>query len=250
MHPYLDTAHPIAFSHRGGAEEFPENSLRAFRASAELGFTYLETDVHLTADGEVVAFHDARLDRVTTETGAIKDLSWSQVQAARIGGTEPISLLSKLLTELPHTKLNIDAKSDAVLEPLLRVIDEHEAWERVCVASFFTKRLRRARDLAGDRLCTSASSVEAVRAVMNSLRIPFASPPAVALQVPVHMRGVPVTTKRFVEHAHAKGVQVHCWTINDKAEMERLLDLGVDGIMTDRPTVLRDVFVERGIWTR
>ncbi|NNC79935.1 MAG: glycerophosphodiester phosphodiesterase [Acidimicrobiales bacterium] len=248
VHPYLVNEHPIAFSHRGGAEEYPENSMRAFQASTDLGFTYLETDVHLTADGEVVAFHDPRLDRVTDATGAIVELPWGAVREARIAGTEPISRLSELFTELPHARWNIDAKSDAVLEPLLELIDEHDAWDRVCVASFYTKRLRLARTLGGARLCTSASSIEATRVVLRSLRLPVLAPPAVALQVPADVRGVPVVTPRFMAHAHQRGLQVHCWTINEPDEMERLLDLGVDGIMTDRPTVLREVFEQRGIW--
>jgi len=247
-HPYLDDTTPVAFAHRGGAEEHPENSLAAFRHAVSLGYRYLETDVHLTADGAVLAFHDDTLDRVTDRTGRIADLSAAEVAKARIGGKEPIPTLDALLEEFPDARLNIDPKGDPVVEPLAGVLERHGALDRVCVGSFSDRRLRRLRRLLGDRLCTSAGPIATATFRLASLGLPVPRGTHDCLQVPVRQSGIPVVDHRFVALARRRGLKVHVWTIDEPDEMHRLLDLGVDGLMTDRPTVLRDVLRERGAW--
>ncbi len=252
-HDFLEHPAPLAFAHRGGTEAAPENSLEAFAAAVDLGFAYLETDVHLTSDGVVVAAHDERLDRVADVDGAIAEMPWSEVAAARLGGTEPIPTFEELLVEFPDSRFNIDPKSDAVLDPLLDLLVRHDALGRVCIGTFSDRRLERARARFGPALCSAAGPRETVR-VMTSARLsrrgPSDSAPAgfQCLQVPVSHKGVPVVTERFVDLAHSLGAQVHVWTIDDPAEMGRLLDLGVDGIMTDSPSVLRSTLRERGQW--
>src|SRR5690242_6649092 len=120
--PFLDWPGPLAFAHRGGASEAPENTLPAFEHAIRLGFTYLETDVHATADGQLVAFHDDHLDRVTDASGAIASLPWSVVQRARVDGREPIPLLEDLLGAFPDARVNIDPKHDDAVEPLAEVL--------------------------------------------------------------------------------------------------------------------------------
>jgi glycerophosphoryl diester phosphodiesterase len=242
-HPFLDWPGPIAFAHRGGAAEAPENTMRAFAAAIELGYRYLETDVQVTADGVVVVFHDEDLQRLCGRPERVSDLPAAELAELRIAGTEPIPTLAELLREWPEVRLNIDCKSVAAIAPLAAAVRDHDAFDRVCLSSFSDRRLGALRRRLGSGLCTSAGTLEL--AAVKLLGIGWGS---LAAQVPVRQWGVTVTTARFVRRCHRRGLDVHVWTIDDPAEMHRLLDLGVDGILTDRPTVLRDVLVERGTW--
>ena len=248
-HPYLDVDGPIAFAHRGGAEEFPENTLRAFRHAVELGFTHIETDVHSTADGVAVAFHDDSLDRVTDARGVVGERYWGDLARARVAGSDPIVRLDELLEELPDTRINIDPKSDAAVEPLVRVLQRADAVERVCVCSFSDRRTRQVRERLGDGLCVGAGPRGVARLLAAGARMPVGdSLDFHAAQVPLRSAGVPIVRPRVLAAAHRHGVAVHVWTIDEPAEMHRLFDMGVDGIMTDRPAVLRRVMLERGYW--
>jgi glycerophosphoryl diester phosphodiesterase len=251
-HAFLDHPAPLAFAHRGGTESAPENTLRAFRAAVGLGYRYLETDVHLTADGVLVSFHDDRLDRVTDRTGRISDLTLAEVRRARIGGSDPVPTFDELLEEFPDVRFNVDPKADVSVLALAQALRRHGAVDRVCIGAFSDDRLRRLRALLGDELCTSAGPREISRMVAAS-RVPAVRarggrPPYRCLQVPVRHRNVTIVTEAFLDTAHARGCQVHVWTVDDPAEMHRLLDLGVDGLMTDLPSVLRDVLESRGEW--
>jgi glycerophosphoryl diester phosphodiesterase len=252
---YLDHDGPIPFAHRGGTSSAPENSLAAFAHAVSLGFRYLETDAHLTKDGVIVSFHDALLDRVSDTTGAIRDLTWEQVSQATLrgegqaaGATARVPMMAELFEQFPDARFNIDAKSDDVVAPLAQFILDHDAINRVCVGSFSDARLARIRQLVGPQLCTSGGPKETAKArVLNLLRRPVPSEPP-CLQVPMKRAGFPLVDRAFVKAAHKAHVQVHVWTIDDPAVMEHLLDLGVDGIMTDQPLVLREVLQRRGQW--
>ncbi|MFE3071075.1 glycerophosphodiester phosphodiesterase family protein [Streptomyces sp. NPDC059247] len=248
-HPYLDHPLPLPFAHRGGAANGLENTAAAFRRAAAEGYRYFETDVHTTADGALVAFHDATLDRVTDASGRIRDLPWAAVREARVAGTEPLPLFADLLEEFPEARWNVDLKAESALLPLVDLVRATGAWDRVCVSSFTEARVARAQRLAGPRLATSygVSGVLALR--LRSLGVPAPlRPGAVAAQVPERQGGVRVVDRRFVREAHARGLQVHVWTVNDPARMNSLLDLGVDGIMTDQLETLRAVLTDRGVW--
>lgn len=244
LHEFLDWPGPIPIAHRGGASEAPENTLPAFEAAVDLGYRYVETDVHVTADGVLVAFHDDHLDRVTDQVGEIAALPWSTVKTARVDGREPIPLLADLLHAWPDLRVNIDPKHDAAVEPLADVIEATRAVDRVCIGSFSDRRIDRARARLGPRLCTSFGPLGITR-----LRMGAPPPRGVACaQVPTHVRGVELVGPRFLEHARRRGIPVQVWTIDDADEMRRLLDLGIEGIMTDRPAVLKQVLAERGQW--
>jgi glycerophosphoryl diester phosphodiesterase len=244
-HPFLDFPGPLAFAHRGGASEAPENTLPAFQRAVDLGYRYLETDVHVTADGVLVAFHDDDLSRTCGRPGLIHELPWSEVATARVDGKEPIPRLDDLLAAFPEHRVNIDCKTDAAVGPLGDALARAKALDRVCVAAFDDRRLRKLRRRFGGALCSSAGPVE-----LGLLRVVgVAAPGVLAAQVPTQLKGVPVVTAGFVRRSHKRGVEVHVWTIDDPDEMGRLLDLGVDGIMTDRPVVLKDVLERRGRWT-
>ena len=248
-HPYLDVDGPIAFAHRGGADSFPENTLRAFRHAVSLGFTHVETDVHATADGVAVAFHDDSLDRVTDGRGVVGELPWREVRRARVDGTDPVLRLDELLEELPDVRVNIDPKSDAAVGPLVEVLRQAGAVERVCVGSFSDRRIKQVRDQVGASLCVGAGprGIARLLAASARLRLP-GSLDYDAAQVPVRSRGLPIVRPAVLAAAHRHGIVVHVWTIDDPAEMHRLLEMGVDGIMTDRPEVLRRVMIDRGHW--
>jgi len=222
--------------------------LAAFQRAFDEGYRYLETDVHATADGMLIAFHDPFLDRVTDIKGRVAAMTWDQVRRAKIRGTDPIPLMSELLDALPAAQFNIDAKAASVLGPLADLIRTTGAADRVCLGSFSDRRLAILRQMLGPEVDTSMGPREIFRLVRaTSLGRGFATS-AVAAQVPVSWQRFPIVTPRFIAAAHAAELEVHVWTINDEAEMHRLLDLGVDAIMTDRPDVLREVLISRGAW--
>ena len=245
---FLDHVGPIAFAHRGGAGDWPENTLPAFEGAVALGFRYVETDVHVTSDGVLCAFHDERLDRVTDRTGLIRDQTWAEVSQARVDGLEPIPLLEDLLTTWPDLRINIDPKHDSAVDALAATLRRTDAIERVCIGSFSDARIARLRELLGADLCTSFGPKGIARLRAGSFGIPTGELGAACLQVPPAHKHVPIVDERFLRTAHDRLLPVHVWTIDDPTEMHRLLDLGVDGIMTDRPSVLKDVLVSRGLW--
>lgn len=253
VHPFLDHPGPIAFAHRGGAGDAPENTLAAFAAAVRLGYRYLETDVHATADGILVAFHDERLDRVTDRRGLVAELPWAEVARARVAGREPIPRLEELLEAWPQVRVNLDPKHDAAVEPLVVVLRRPGVLERVCVGSFSGPRLARLRAALGPGLCTSLGPRGVAGLRLDSWGAPGAGAlvrgeGADCVQVPVRRGIVPLVDRRFILAAHRRGLPVHVWTVNEPAEMVRLLDLGVDGLMTDRPALLREVLMARGQW--
>ncbi|MDX2603571.1 glycerophosphodiester phosphodiesterase [Streptomyces caniscabiei] len=248
-HPYLDHPGPIAFAHRGGAADGLENTMAQFRRAVESGYRYIETDVHASRDGRLVAFHDATLDRMTDGAGRIADLMWKEISHARVAGVEPVPLFEELLEEFPDVRWNVDVKAEPALHPLLNLIARTDAWDRVCVGSFSESRVARARRLAGPRLATSYGTSGVLGLRLRSWGVPATvRRSAVAAQVPESHAGVPVVDHRFVRAAHARGLQVHVWTVNEPQRMHRLLDLGVDGIMTDHIDTLRRVLEDRGTW--
>jgi glycerophosphoryl diester phosphodiesterase len=248
--PYLDSPTPLAFAHRGGAAAGDENTAEAFARAIALGYRYVETDVHTTSDGVPVVFHDASLDRLTGTAGRVEDLRWADLTTLRIGGAGAVPRLDEVLAAWPQVRFNIDVKADAATGPTVDVIRHSHAEDRVLLASFSDARLARVRALAGPRVATSLGRSQVAQLRMSSwvgtpLRL---APSAVAAQVPVRHGRMPIVDRRFVSRAHRLGLQVHVWTIDDPVEMGRLLELGVDGIMTDRPEVLREVYATRGLW--
>jgi len=250
---YLDEPEGVlAFAHRGGARHPDihglENTLRAFQHAVDLGYHYLETDVHATSDGVLLAFHDDALDRITDQRGVIFEQAYVDVEVARIGGEHAIPKLEDLFEMFPDVRFNIDIKSRGANEPLARLIERTNGYDRVLIGSFdeavirmFRKRLRR----------PVATACGPVAAAATRAGIPvrgLLADGGVAFQVPHHHRGVRLVTEHFVRRAHAGGRHVHVWTIDDPEEMRELLDLGVDGIFTDRTDLLREVLKERGLW--
>jgi glycerophosphoryl diester phosphodiesterase len=268
-HPYFDGPYPRAYAHRGWhTDELAglENTLAAFHRAVKEGFGYLELDVHATADGAVVVHHDATLDRTTDGHGLIGELPAAEVAAVQVLGArldglpravEPIPLLADVLAELPGTRLTIEIKSGSVVAPLLELIERTDSWDRVCLGSYDQRWLARARAAGGRRLCTSMALRDALRlrtrAWVDALPGPLRHlpvPPAHGqlAQLPRRLGPLTVVDRGLLERAHATGREVHVWTVDDPAEMAELLDLGVDGLLSDRPDLLRDLLQERGQW--
>lgn len=245
---FLDHPLPLAFAHRGGALEAEENTLEAFARAAALGFTHVETDVQATRDGAAVLFHDDTLERMTGAAGRLEALGAAEVAALRTRGGARLPLLEELLGDFPRLFVNIEAKSDAAVHPIAAAIRRCNALERVCVGAFSARRTRALRALLGPELATSPAHAGVLRVWLAGWGLPLAAPDCAALQVPERFRGIAVVTPRMIRAAHARGLQVHVWTVDAEADMVRLLDMGVDGLMTDRPSLLKSVLQRRGCW--
>jgi glycerophosphoryl diester phosphodiesterase len=241
LHPYLQVPRPFVLAHRGLATAAPENSMAAFEAAVAVGVTHIETDVHATADGTLVVFHDARLERLTDLTGPVADVTWTTLQRARLGA-ERVPLLEDVLAAWPSVRLNVDVKSAAAVAPFADLVRRTRTTHRVCVASFSDRRRRAAvRALAGTgRVAyslglsgsTAVVALAAAGAATSVVRRSLQG--AVALQLPDRAGPVPVVTRRLLRAVHVAGAQVHVWTVDDPVRMRELLDLGVDGIVTNR----------------
>lgn len=250
---WLDHDGPLALAHRGFSRDGLENSMAAFAAAVELGYDYVETDVHTTIDGVLVAFHDDTLDRVTDASGVIAEQTWDEVSRARIGGRGPVPTLEELLTTWPDLRVNVDVKADGAVEPMVTLVERLGVHDRVLVASFDDRRRRAVLRALSAPVATSGGET-VTRAFVVGTRVPgpWVSRLAVrgvdCLQVPERSGSTAVVTPPTVAAAHDAGIQLHVWTIDDPADMHRLLDWGVDGIMTDRADLLRDVLIHRGQW--
>ncbi|MCY7343176.1 MAG: glycerophosphodiester phosphodiesterase [Pseudonocardia sp.] len=259
-HGYLDGPHPRAYAHRGwhiGDLTGCENTLAAFRRAVDEGFGYLELDVHASADGVAIVHHDATLDRTTDGTGPVAAQTAAALRKVRVSGREPIPMLEQVLVELPEVRITVELKSDAAVDPTLDLVDRIDAWQRVCIGGFTESWLARARTRGGDRLLTSMSQGAAFglrsRGWLDVLPGPLSRLPGPPVrgdiaQVPRRFGPFTVVDARFLHAAHAADHEVHVWTVDDPAEMTELLDLGVDGLISDRPDLLRDLLHTRAQW--
>jgi glycerophosphoryl diester phosphodiesterase len=223
----------------------------AFQTAVDMGYRYVETDVHATLDDQVVAFHDATLDRATSGTGPIAAHTAAELRSVLIDGREPIPRLAEILSAWPDLRINIDAKSAASARPLSALIRQHRAEDRVCVASFSAVLVRELRRMLGPRVATALAAAEigALRLLPGvTLRWLAGASKGPVAQVPLRRGALEIVTPGFLARAHDLGTHVHVWTIDAPDDMHRLLDLGVDGIITDRIDVLRQVYRDRGVW--
>lgn len=248
---------PVAMAHRGFSPDGLENSMAAFRAAVDLGYRYLETDVRTTADGVVLAFHDESLDRVTESTGRITGVTATEVASARIRGREPIPTFGDLVTGLPGIRFNVDVKDWNSVEAFAAAVERHQVHDRVLVTSFSDRRRRAVLALLTRPVASSAGVASVALFTVLGRLLPESISRRIlrrvlrdvhALQVPARYGMLQVVTPAFLRRAHNLGLVVHVWVINDPPEMRRLLELGVDGIVTDRADLLREVLVERGEW--
>ena len=238
----------LAFAHRGGNEFAPENSFRAFKSAVDIGYKYLETDVHLTKDGFLIAFHDDTLDRVTDKSGLIRDLTLSEVKKAKIAGTDEIPLLSELLNSFTDCFFNIDCKVDETVQPLINLINNKDFINRVCIGSFSQKRINFIRKSLGKEVKTSMGPAEVILSKFlsyTSLGYNFKSS---YTSIPIKRYGINLLEERNINYLKSNNQKVIAWTINDEDQMKMLINIGIDGIMTDNLTLLKKVLIEENLW--
>lgn len=253
---------PVAIAHRGSRLLWPENTMEAFAGAVSLGFRHLETDLHLTSDGVLVCHHDLTVDRTTDGSGKVVDHSFDQLTSLDAGyrhvGAEGhvfrglgirVPALEEAVLAFPEVSFVVDLKTDRSIEPLHRLVERLGLHDRLIVGSFSDRRLREFRALSEGRVATSTGAAASRSWLLASRIGRGVRGESGALQLPVRSRGIRVVDRRLVATAHAHGLQVHAWTVNDPAEMTALLDIEVDGIITDRPDLLKEVLVARGEWT-
>ena len=238
----------LAFAHRGGNEFAPENSFRAFKSAVDIGYKYLETDVHLTKDGFLIAFHDDTLDRVTDKSGLIRDLTLCEIKKAKIAGTDEIPLLSELLNSFTDCFFNIDCKVDETVQPLINLINNKDFINRVCIGSFSQKRINFIRKSLGKEVKTSMGPAEVILSKFlsyTSLGYNFKSS---YTSIPIRRYGINLLDERNINYLKSNNQKVIAWTINDEDQMKMLINIGIDGIMTDNLTLLKKVLIEESLW--
>ena len=246
MHPFFRDFNFYGFVHRGGDEVKSENTLEAFEYSSDLGFIYIETDVQSTKDGHVVIFHDSTLKRMAGINKSISDLTLEEIKRIELIDGGKIPLLYEALDSFPDLRFNIDIKTEDAMENTIKIIQEMKCFHRTCLASFSSSRLNRIRKLAGPEVCTSSGQMDIFKLICKSLGISLKINSADCAQIPITQWGVPILTKRFLRIAKKENKLVHVWTIDNKEEMFKLIDFGVDGIMTDKPSILKQAMTERG----
>ncbi len=258
MKPFFLHEHPIAMAHRGSRVLWPENTMVAFQGAVDLGFRYLETDLHASADGVLVCFHDDTLQRTTDATGRLEHRTFAELRRIDAGfrhdplGGFPfrargvgIPSLEEVVLAFPDVQLTLDLKQSGIESLLAEFIDRFKLHDRVIVGSFKDRRIARFRRLAGSSVASSSGPWE-TRAIWAASRAGRSlNIRADAMQVPVSYGRTTVVDARFVRAAHEVGKQVHVWTINEPDEMNRLLDMGVDALISDRPDVLKQVLIDR-----
>ena len=248
-HPFLTAPLAHAFAHRGGAAECEENTLPAFDHAVRLGYTHVELDVHATRDGQVVIHHDPDLTRICNDPRRITDLDWSELRHIRTRGGAELPLLEALLQDFPGLFVNIETKSRDVVPPLCALIQRLGVLDRICIGAFDPACTRAACAELGPGLLYSPAHAQVARLWARGWGLPLVLDDGFGVvQVPVAWKGIPIVTPRFVRAAHDAGRAVQVWTVDEPAEMHRLLDMGVDGLMTDCPTRLREVLQARGAW--
>ena len=248
MHPFFEDYSFFGFVHRGGDEEETENTIDAFKYSSDLGFVFIETDVQATKDGHIVIFHDATLKRMAGVNKSIDELTLKEINEIDLLDGGKIPLLSEALETFPDLRFNIDIKTEDALEETIQIIKKMNFLDKTCLASFSSSRLKRIKNLAGPEACISSGQMDIFKMMCQSIGIELQATMSQCAQIPVKQWGVPVLTKRFIETAKKQNKFVHVWTIDDIDQMFELIEFGVDGLMTDKPSVLKEAMLKKGLF--
>jgi glycerophosphoryl diester phosphodiesterase len=240
IHPYLDVPGVAISAHRGGSIEAPENTIESFEYSIELGSSYIETDVQLSSNGIPYIFHDDDLKRLFGKNIIFNSLHSDDIDELILFDKYKIPTLESTLQKFPDTLFQIDVKTDEVVLPTMEVIKKTNSTDKVCIASFSSKRLKQVHKLYPE-ICLSMGPFEVMKLLLASFGLYRNKVPGNCLQIPIYQYGIKLVTKRFINYIHSIGLKIHVWTINDEDTMQKLIDLGVDGIITDRPKALKDL---------
>tara|TARA_B100000700_G_scaffold113605_1_gene127671 strand:- start:2682 stop:3476 length:795 start_codon:yes stop_codon:yes gene_type:complete len=255
-YPYFQGHHPLVLPHRGGMDIVPENTLEALQYSDRNKFTHFETDLRISKDGVVFLHHDETLNRTTSAEGKVSDYLWHDLLKINAGekfyeknnikGKSTVFIsLEDALSNFSNMKFNLDLKQSGMERRVLDIIMDSNASERTLVSSFSPMRLRKFQEINRYNIAISASIKQNLQAMFNSKFFRLWSIQVQALQIPIRWKGIKVLTKNLVEYAHSKNIQVHVWTVNDLKVLEECLEIGCDGIMTDRPLEVRNFIMEK-----
>jgi len=242
-HSYLQQPGISISAHRGGSLEAPENTLEAFRYALDIGCKYIETDVQLSSDGVPYIFHDDDLKRIPGKDVLFNSLASAEIDRLVIFEKHAIPTLEAALLAFPDALFQIDVKTDEVAMPALEVIERCAAMHRICIASFDSKRLKKVSD-AYPEVCLSMGPKEVFKLLLASFGLYKKSIPGNCLQIPVSQYGLKLVTNRFVRYAQNRGLKIMVWTINDSETMQALINMRVDGIITDKPRLLKDLLYQ------
>ncbi len=237
MKSYLNYSGVAVLAHRGGSLESYENTIESFHYSKNIGCKFIETDVQLSSDGIPYIFHDDTFLRLLGKNIIFNSLDSSEIDKLRLFENHPIPKLDTVLKTFPDLYFQIDVKTDEVSLPTLEVIKKNNAMNRVCIASFSSKRLQNVYKQYPD-ICLSMGPNEVLKMLLSSFGLYRKSINGHCLQIPIYQYGIKLVTKRFVEFVHKKGLKICVWTINDETTFKNLIDIGVDGIITDKPKLL------------
>lgn len=245
----MNSIKPIAFAHRGGNEKYPENTIEAFSYAYHLGYRYFETDVYLTKDKELIAFHDKSLGRLLKENRSVTSLSKVERNSYLINNKYSIPLLADLLERFPDCFFNIDAKSPDSVKSLADVIKQYQAINRVCIASFNSQSLLSLRRLLPDTI-TAVTRNEYLKLRYTNWSTPIINHNFVEIPayISIANKNISLVTAKSIKTLHNKNCKVLVWTINNEQQMNELLDIGVDGIFSSKPLLLKKVLEKRGQW--
>lgn len=240
MHSFLKSKFQ-GFVHRGDTSSYIENTLEAFKSAETLGYKYIETDLRETKDGKIITFHDANIKRITGSNITINRSSLSDIRMRRLPKNETIPTIDEVLEELPDSYFNMDLKVSNMEEKVIKKIKSHNALDRICLGSFNSKTIKKINVLE-PKIITSMGLAQVVKYKFFNIKSN-----SKLIQIPVSWNGIKVITKGFIEKLHNDNLKVHVWTINKENEMQRLIDMGVDGIMTDNAIGLMNVMKKNNL---
>ena len=240
MKSYLNYSGVAVLAHRGGSFESFENTIESFYYSQSLGCKFIETDVQVSSDGIPYIFHDETLTRLLGKNDVFSNLDSSEIEDLRIFESHKIPRLDETLQTFPDMCFQIDVKTDEVAMPALEVIHKCRAEDRVCIASFNSSRLSKVNNKYPE-ICLSMGPNEVGKMLLSSFGLYKKTIMGDCLQVPMYYYGIKVVTKRFIDFIHSKGLKICVWTINDEKTFRKLIEMKVDGIITDKPKFLYEV---------
>ena len=232
----------IGLSHRGNSKKFIENSFEAFNSVIQLGYKYIETDLRMTLDNEVIAFHDPDLKRLFNLDLQVKDLTFNEINNLFKEQNSSLLTLEDALKKFPEINFNIDLKVSKVIQDSIRVVADLNAFDRVCFASFHSSHTEKV--LRHNQKAIVSMGMKDI-ALFKFLKLNYKN--IKIIQIPLKWKGIKVLTRNLIKKAHKSNLQVHVWTINDRKTINNLIDLGVNGIVTDEPELLMEIMKERDL---
>jgi len=245
MKDYLNYNGLAVMAHRGGSLEAPENTIESFKYAIEIGSDIIETDIQLSSDGVPYIFHDDDLKRIPGIEKNFNDLLASEIDELNIFGDFKIPTLEETLKQFPDTKFQIDFKTDEVVDPAIEIINKFPHIKKnLCVASFSSQRLQKIKSKLSD-VTYSMGPHEVLKLLLKSFGIYRGEVGGDCLQIPIYRYGIKIVTKRFVDFCKRENIKISVWTINSTEEMDYLIDLDVDGIITDKPKALINLLASR-----